>query len=105
MKFFLHEKAFQEYLAAANWYEEREDSLRNDFVFEIEHTIAAIISDPKRCAFAAKTYQIARVHRFPYSIFYEFDSLSSTVFIHAIFHQKRRPRSWMNRKFDVRDFQ
>lgn len=65
MKFFVHEKAFQECLAAADGYEEREDSLRNDFVFEIEHMIAALTSDPKRCAFAAKTFVIARVHRFP----------------------------------------
>jgi plasmid stabilization system protein ParE len=103
MNFRFHPEAYDEFLLAASWYEDQEAGLGDDFVSEINRAVATIVSDPLRFRVVDGPDRICHAQRFPYSIFYRYDPLTTSVLITTVFHQSRRPRAWKPRHFDSND--
>jgi len=94
-------QAQNEYLAAIEWYEQQGEGLGAEFSQEVEKSFDRISSAPERYRLADKILRVIRLDRFPYSIFYRWDSARSHLLVTSIFHHRRRPSSWLGR---MRDF-
>lgn len=90
-------QAENEYLAAIEWYERQGEGLGAEFSQEVEKSFDRISSAPERYRLAGKLLRVIRVDRFPYSIFYRWDSARSLLLVTSIFHHRRRPGSWLGR--------
>src|ERR1035437_531115 len=96
-----HPVEIQEAQDAADWYNRREYGLGLEFSEEIGKAVESLKQDPARFPKATGNLQVARVKRFPYSIYFHFQPDTSLIFIVSIFHHRRRPGSWLGR---MRDF-
>lgn len=74
-------------LAAARWYEEREDGLAARFLGDVETTLGRISSNPKAFPKAHLGLRRALVQRFPYSVY--FDIGPTDIAVLAVLHQKQ----------------
>jgi mRNA-degrading endonuclease RelE of RelBE toxin-antitoxin system len=92
-----HPSAIQEAQDSAEWYNRREDGLGLEFSAELAKAVGVLKSDPARFPKTPENLQVAKVKRFPYSIFFHFQPETSRIFIVSIFHHRRRPGSWLNR--------
>lgn len=96
-----HPVAITEAQDAADWYNRREYGLGLEFAEEIGKAVEGLKQVPARFPKATSNLQVARVKRFPYSIYFHFQPATSRIFIVSIFHHRRRPGSWLGR---MRDF-
>ncbi len=96
-----HPAAIQEAQDAAEWYNRREYGLGMEFSEEIGKAVALLKRDPARFHKTIGNLQVARVKRFPYSVYFHFEPETSRILIVSIFHHRRRPGSWLNR---IRNF-
>jgi plasmid stabilization system protein ParE len=90
-------EARAEYIAAANYYEEKRVGLGDDFDEEVQSAENRIRRMPK--AFTPHKPTRTRkciLRRFPYTIY--FRELDDRIWIAAVAHQKRRPGYWHRRK-------
>jgi hypothetical protein len=90
----LHE-AEAELWEAAEYYESRSPGLGTDFQAEIEASVRAIATAPRRWALRDDGTRRCMAHRFPYLIVYVL--LSDHVWVVSFAHCKRRPRFWGDR--------
>ncbi|MEY4576794.1 MAG: hypothetical protein RL701_1497 [Pseudomonadota bacterium] len=83
--------------AAAIWYSEREPGLGEEFVLEVDSTIASLAAGAHRHPAwrPGRPYCKVLVHRFPYVIFFEHDD--QRVQVLAIAHRRRKPGYWLRR--------
>jgi plasmid stabilization system protein ParE len=84
---------------AYDWYEQRGVGLGERFLSKVEDCLASIAAQPNLREVAHKSklrvYRRALVERFPYAIFYSFDSDEVTVF--AVLHTSRDSKKWRRR--------
>lgn len=92
-----HPAAIQEAQDSAEWYNRREDGLGMEFSAEIGKAVGVLKCDPAWFPKTTGTLRVAKVKRFPYSIYFHFQPETSRIFIVSIFHHRRRPGSWLNR--------
>lgn len=103
MKLRLLDEAKAELEAVANWYNEREDGIGEEFLAAATLAMRAIERDPFRFARIEKPRtkrEIRRnaLKRFPYSVVYE--RVDTEFIVLAIAHAKQRPSYWLKRKTD-----
>jgi hypothetical protein len=97
----LHPEARVELRSAALWYEERRDSLGDEFVAAIAVTLQRIGEAPESFPNWPGTRQIspairkATIERFPYLI--AFEQHKGYALVLGVAHQKRRPLYWLAR--------
>ncbi|MCI0359901.1 MAG: hypothetical protein L0211_15600 [Planctomycetaceae bacterium] len=72
-----------------SWYESKLAGLGFEFVTEVDATIARIRESPEMYACHKKEFRQALVRRFPFAIYYEFQS--GTVTIYSIFNCSQDP--------------
>ena len=84
-----------ELIEAQRWYETASPGLGQRFVAEIDRTIARMIEGPTRLPLVYKTLRRARVHVFPYALFYCIEG--DTLLVVACFHSRRKPMIWQSR--------
>jgi toxin ParE1/3/4 len=92
----LHSIAEAELSDAISYYENQSDELSTAFQRDFEALLKRIIDNP--LLYAIETSQglrYALFERFPYRIVYM--NLPDKIWVSAITHHKRRPRSWLNR--------
>ena len=77
------------------WYESRRVGLGEEFLSSVDACIEGIRRNPEMYAVIYDAYRRALIRRFPYAVFYEYDS--ETVTIYAIFHTSRDPKKWTQR--------
>lgn len=87
--------AQEELIQAIDWYEKQRHGLGARFIVAVEATIEAIKRTPMLFTVVHKNIRRARIKRFPYGIFFEFDE--ELVIIAAIYHAKRSPGGMMKR--------
>jgi plasmid stabilization system protein ParE len=80
---------------SARWYEEQEAGAGDDFIEEVERTIAKIAESPETWPFILGSSRRCLVHRFPYGVVYTYRQ--GTVRIEAVMHLGRRPGYWRHR--------
>jgi len=88
-------EAEQDVADAYAWYEGRRAGLGEEFLGCLDACIEAIRRSPKTHATIFRSFRRALTRRFPYAVFYEYDSGVVTVF--GILHTSRHPMRWMRR--------
>lgn len=95
MTFSFHPEAENEFVAAQDFYDDREFGLGRDFLNEVHETIDRIVKFPNSWPRYSHRTQRCLCDRFPYSIIYR--HTDDEVTIYAVAHQKRRPGYWKDR--------
>ncbi len=80
---------------AKDWYNDKSDNLGNDFMIEVERTIAQMLNNPYQFPLITQDTRKAVINRFPYTIFYQIGL--NTVDLYAVFHNSRNPIIWKKR--------
>lgn len=94
-----HPEAAAEYQVAVNFYLDRASPLiAASFVAEVESSISKVLSNPDMWPVAeAPTIRRYLIHRFPYALYYRWESHYSRVVIYAVMHLRREPGYWKAR--------
>ena len=94
-----HPEALAEYDEAAKFYLEHASVLiAASFVAEVETSIAKILLKPEIWrAVEAPGIRRYLIHRFPYALYYRWESETSRVVIYAVMHLSRKPGYWKQR--------
>ncbi len=81
---------------AYQWYEEQVEDLGSEFLRCVEACIQSIARSPKIYQKVHKNIRRALVLRFPYGIF--FFEEANHIRVVAVFHARRDPATWQNRR-------
>ena len=84
-----------EMLEAVDWYDVHAPGLGEQFVAEIDATVARIAANPLQFPAVLREVRRARLHRFPYALFFRVDA--SEIHVLACFHSNRDPKRWQAR--------
>ncbi len=95
MTFLFHPEAEEEFLAAIDYYEDREVGLGYDFSAEVFATIQNIINYPDAWPVVEEDIRRSLVNRFPFSVLYSIEQ--SGIFILAVMNMRRHPDYWKRR--------
>jgi plasmid stabilization system protein ParE len=87
--------AEEEMTAAAQYYQTQSMGLGEEFLFEVERTIAAIASHPKAAPKVKQEIRRRLLKRFPFGILYV--ATVDEIVVLAIMHLRRRPGYWQDR--------
>jgi plasmid stabilization system protein ParE len=94
-----HSEAADEYLTATRYYLDHASPLvATTFVAEVEDAIKTLQASPTTWPVIEEP-QIRRylLKRFPYSLYYRWDSEQDRVAIYAVMHFSQRPGYWRHR--------
>ena len=80
---------------AANWYQQQQIGLGNDFLDEVLTLIHSIQRQPLAYPIIHRHTRRALTNRFPFGVFYRIESEVIVIFV--IMHASRHPRRWQNR--------
>jgi plasmid stabilization system protein ParE len=89
VKYAFHPEAKAEFLAAIDYYEDREPGLGSDFAIEVHATIENILSFPNAWPILEDSIRRSQIRRFPYGVIYSQDE--DIIFILAVMHLHRDP--------------
>ena len=89
------EEADREYSDASLYYESQEPGLGKRFEEEVEWAIRWLVENPSSLPLRRGIYRRLNLHIFPYYI--PFVVRSSTLWVMAVWHQRRRPEYWIRR--------
>ena len=92
----IRSEADADILEAALWYEERLDGLGLQFLGELDQVIERVAETPRLFPEIAPGVRRALLHRFPYSVYFEYSPEGSAVI--AVLHQHRHPATWQDRQ-------
>jgi toxin ParE1/3/4 len=97
----VHEAAEKELLEGAQWYEDHQPGLGEQFLDEYQSALLQILAAPTSFSRmeTARTKRIIRrciLQRFPYYVAYEL--LADEIVVVAVAHAKRRPNYWIRRR-------
>lgn len=81
---------------AVEWYEAEKEKLGEEFLFEFRDAVRVVSGNPLGFRNRYKRIRAFGLKRFPYNIYYIFEN--NTLYILAIIHQKRNPKTWKKRK-------
>ncbi len=90
-----HPDAEAEFDEALSWYESQKEGLGqnlfNDYI-AIEDRLKTM---PEQFPLVMERVRRANLSQFPFSVF--FVIIQTSVFVYAVFHQKRNPQDWVER--------
>ena len=88
-------EAVDEFVEAADWYDEQRPGLGDEFVESVQSKLATIVEWPEGFPKVHNEFRRALVSRFPYAICYQlFDAY---ILVVAVFHVRRDPDVWKQR--------
>jgi plasmid stabilization system protein ParE len=88
----LHEKAHDEYIAACEWYENRQKGLGSRFMDAVEKRLAQISEHPLYFGKRQSHYREVKVEHFPFMLVYEVFERKQFIHIAAIYHANQNPK-------------
>lgn len=89
-------QATAELLEARDWFDAQRPRLGEEFVFEVDVTMSAVLSRPESFPVIHGEKRRAIVHRFPYGVFFRI--VDDAIVILGIVHGRRDPQSWRHRQ-------
>jgi toxin ParE1/3/4 len=94
-----HPEALAEYHDAANYLLEHASPLiAAAFIAEVETSISKVLVNPETWRVVeAPTIRRYLIRRFPYALYYRWETQHSRVAIYAIMHLRREPGYWKHR--------
>jgi plasmid stabilization system protein ParE len=90
-----HPEAIAEARAAHAWYAERSDTAAAGFLRELDHSVAQVLSAPRRWPKHKLGTRRFVFHRFPFLLVYRV--AGNVVEVVAVAHARRRPGYWRSR--------
>jgi plasmid stabilization system protein ParE len=96
-EFVLDPRAEEDLKEAASYYESQTQSLGDDFIDKVHALCERLVVFPQSGSLKTKNVRVARVHRFPYDVFYAVEASRDRIFVLAISHQHRKPGLWKSR--------
>ncbi len=97
--FKIHEEAFEEYMEAYGWYEEKKIGLGERFMHNVEKKLQQISEHPEYFGTKQNShFREAKIESFPYMIVYEYLALKKIIHIAAIYHARRNPKTKFRRQ-------
>ena len=91
----LRPEAERDLLDAANWYEEQQNSLGQQFLDKALAGFSAIAEKPFLYPIVHRNIRRSLMHRFPFGIYYKIEG--EVVIVFAIIHGSRDPQNWKMR--------
>jgi plasmid stabilization system protein ParE len=82
--------------SAYRWYEERRLGLGEELLLEVQAAIERMLLLPLSFPVVHRETRRALIRRFPYGVFFRLDG--DTVIVVAVYHLRRNPRLWMQRR-------
>lgn len=95
MRYVFHPEAEIEFVAAIDYYEDRESGLGYDFAIEVHSTIDNILNFPQAWPILKDDIRRCQTRRFPYGIIYAIHE--DVLFILAVMHLHRDSGYWKDR--------
>lgn len=95
MQIFIMPAARQEIREAFDWYEQQRRGLGKRFSHELYVQLDRIVENQERFAFVSGDVRRARLHDFPYGIF--FRCQDNRLYVVACLHSRRNPLVWQSR--------
>ena len=95
MTYSYHPHARRELDDAADYYDNIDLKLGDDFLEEIDDCISRILMFPLAWTKMHGSVRGCRTHRFPYSVIYDLEE--EQVFVLAVMHLSREPNYWVDR--------
>ena len=95
MNYCFHPEAEEEFLAAIDYYEEREENLGFEFAAEVYAAIRRAAEHPKTWPILEGEVRRCLTTRFPYGVLYSREP--DSIFILAVMHLHRDPDYWKHR--------
>ena len=89
----LRPRAEADLLEAYHWYEAQRPGLGDDFLDELECSIAALEEEPERRPVYYRGFRRYLTRRFPYKIFYRVEV--NRVIVFRVLHAKMDHRRWL----------
>lgn len=89
-------EAEAEIAEAFAWYEERVSGLGSDFLLCVDAVFHAILHSPRQYPRVHHIVRRALTRKFPHAVFFFEDD--ERVVVLAVFHAKRDPKSWQERR-------
>jgi plasmid stabilization system protein ParE len=80
---------------AQAWYEAQAPGLGGLFRAELDAAVQRLAANPEGFPAVLRDVRRARLHRFPYGLFYRI--LPDSLVVLACFHARRDPRRWQGR--------
>ncbi len=80
---------------AYDWYEGRRVGLGEEYLSCLDACIETIRRSPAMYPTVFRDFRRALLRRFPYAVFYEYESEVATVF--GVLHTSRHPARWIRR--------
>ena len=96
-----HPLAERELIEAAKFYETRAAGLGEDFVLQVERTLAGIVQKSKVGSILTRPIRRRLIPRFPFALLYQSEETQQITVI-ALMHLRRRPGYWKRRIKSVR---
>jgi plasmid stabilization system protein ParE len=90
--------AREEFEAASEWYESRQEGLGEQFLAAVDVAIRLVVDEPMAFAAWDRDAWFRRIvtGRFPYVVFYPV--LGETIEVAAVAHGSREPGYWLRRQ-------
>ncbi len=98
MDLIIHRLAAKEYIAARAWYQRQSALAAERLDDDLDQTFDRIRTIPNGGAIYLTHFRWVHLERYPYVIYYRVMN-DALVRIHAIAHERRRPKYWTRRKF------
>jgi len=95
MNYSFHPEAEEEFLAAIEYYEQREKNLGRDFAVEVYVAIANAMTFPNAWPVLDGAVRRCQTRRFPYGVLYSNEG--DGIFVLAVMHLHRDPDYWKDR--------
>jgi toxin ParE1/3/4 len=96
VRFQYHPEAARELTRSIEYYEEKSEGLGAEFLDEVEHSIAQILTHPDSGTLLTDADRRVLLNRFPFGILYEVSE--GLLTINAVMHLRRDPDYWKTRK-------
>ena len=90
-----HPEAQNEFLSAAQFYEDQTQGLGLDFTLTVQRTYERVLAYPASGAPFGRLLRRVLVPKFPYGLLYRVEP--DRVYIIAVMHLHRRPGYWRSR--------
>jgi toxin ParE1/3/4 len=96
-KVIFRERAVEDVVEAAAWYEAHSPGLSEELIDEILKATRRAQDDPELFRIVHRDGEVRRVltNRFPYRVF--FSVVGETLYVHAVLHGARHDRRWTER--------
>lgn len=96
--FIFREEATNDFIDGYAWYEEQRVGLGEMFEAAVFDKLSRVCENPLHYKITYKGYHEALIDKFPFLLVYTVDEDTNHIFVFAVFHTSRNPKSKLKRR-------